>query len=150
MIKVGDRTYTGSTDSAASTSTSKSKSTSTTDTSGQFMSLLLAQLTNQNPLEPMDDTQMVAQMVSMNSLEELQKISKAMTTMSQTNQFLSGATLMDKTVTYLNDNDEEVTGKVSGVTMGKTDILLTVDEKSVAMSKLVSVKSSADLDEVEA
>jgi flagellar basal-body rod modification protein FlgD len=141
MIKVGDRTYTGSTSETSSKSTSKTSSTG--DTSGQFMSLLLAQLTNQNPLEPMDDTQMVSQMVSMNSLEELQKISKAMTTMSQTNQFLSGAALIDKNVTYLNDDNEEVTGKVSGVTMGKDDIYLTVDDKSIAMSSLVSVGTAA-------
>jgi flagellar basal-body rod modification protein FlgD len=137
MIKVGDRTYTGSTSETSSKTTSKTASNE--DTSGQFMSLLLAQLTNQNPLEPMDDTQMVSQMVSMNSLEELQKISKAMTTMSQTNQFLSGAALIDKSVTYLNDDNEEVTGKVSGVTMGEDDIYLTIGDKSIGMSSLVSV-----------
>jgi flagellar basal-body rod modification protein FlgD len=138
MIKVGENTYTGST---SKTTSSTSSTSSTTDTSGQFMSLLLAQLTNQNPLEPMDDTEMVAQMVSMNSLEELQKISSAMTTLSQTNQFLSAASLMDKTVTYLNDDDEEVSGKVSGVTMGEKEVYLTVGDQQVAMSSLVGVTS---------
>jgi flagellar basal-body rod modification protein FlgD len=145
MIKVGDRTYTGSTDKTSSTTKASTATSTTKDTSGQFMSLLLAQLTNQNPLEPMDDTQMVSQMVSMNSLEELQKISKAMTTMSQTNQFLSASSLMDKTVTYLDGDNAEVSGKVSGVTMGKDDIFLTIGDVPVAMSKLVSVGTGVDL-----
>lgn len=41
---------------------------------GEFMQILLAQLRNQNPLEPMDDQQLIGQMTQLNSLEELQKI----------------------------------------------------------------------------
>jgi flagellar basal-body rod modification protein FlgD len=41
---------------------------------GEFMALLLTQMRNQNPLEPMDDNQMIAQMAQLNSLSELQKI----------------------------------------------------------------------------
>jgi flagellar basal-body rod modification protein FlgD len=135
MIKVGDSTYTPST----SKTTTKTSTSSSEETSGQFMSLLLAQLTNQNPLEPMDDTQMVSQMVSMNSLEELQKISKAMTTMSQTNQFLSATNLMDKTVSYTNDAKEKATGTVSGVSISDSKVYLTINDKQVELSKLISV-----------
>ncbi|GAP22530.1 flagellar hook capping FlgD N-terminal domain-containing protein [Leptolinea tardivitalis] len=140
MIKVGDRNYTGA---ASETSSSSKSTTSTQNTSADFMSLLLAQLTNQNPLEPMDDTEMVSQMVSMNSLEELQKITKAIQTMSQTNQFASAATLMDKTVTYLNDDEEPVSGKVSGITMANSEVYLTVGGTSVKLSDIVKVTSSS-------
>ncbi len=40
-----------------------------------FMAILLVQLRNQNPLEPMDDKDLIAQMAQLNSLEELKKIS---------------------------------------------------------------------------
>jgi flagellar hook assembly protein FlgD len=40
----------------------------------QFMMVLLAQMRNQNPLEPMDDKEIIAQMAQLNSLEELQQI----------------------------------------------------------------------------
>ena len=103
MIKVGDRAYT---DRNKITKTSTTSSSGASATNDQFMSLLLAQLKNQNPLEPMDDTEMVNQMVTMNSLDELQKISKALTSMTQTNQFVSAASLIDKTVTYLNEDNE--------------------------------------------
>ena len=41
---------------------------------GEFMMLILAQLRHQDPLKPMDDSQMIAQFTQLNSLEELQKI----------------------------------------------------------------------------
>jgi flagellar basal-body rod modification protein FlgD len=135
MIKVGDRTYTESTNNTT-TSTAKSSSTATGD---QFMSLLLAQLQNQNPLEPMNDTEMVNQMVQLNSLTELQKISKALTSMTQTNQFVSATSLIDKTVTYLNSDNESVSGTVSGVFMNKSSVFLKVDDKNVALDSVVSV-----------
>jgi len=41
----------------------------------EFMMVVLAQLKHQNPLKPVDDSQMIAQMAQLNSLQELQKIS---------------------------------------------------------------------------
>jgi flagellar basal-body rod modification protein FlgD len=49
--------------------------------SGAFMQVLLAQLRHQNPLEPMNDQQMIGQMAQLNSLEELQKINSSLETL---------------------------------------------------------------------
>ncbi len=46
-----------------------------------FMAILLAQLRNQNPLEPMDDKELIGQMTQLNSLEELKKISRGIETL---------------------------------------------------------------------
>lgn len=132
------RKYVDSSGGTESTTGSSSKSSST-DTNDQFMSLLLAQLTNQNPLEPMDDTEMVNQMVQMNSLTELQKISKALAAMTQTNQFVSATSLIDKTVTYLNKDSEAITGTVSGVFMSDSTVFVKVGDDNVALDSLISV-----------
>jgi len=42
--------------------------------SSEFMMILLTQLRHQNPLEPMDDRELISQMTQLNSLEELKKI----------------------------------------------------------------------------
>lgn len=39
-----------------------------------FMAILLAQMKYQNPLQPMDDKEVIAQMAQLNSLQELQNI----------------------------------------------------------------------------
>lgn len=142
MIKVGDSSNTYTQGTSSSKSTTKTTS-STKDTSDQFMSLLLAQMTNQNPLEPMNDTEMVNQMVSMNSLTELQKISKAITSLTQTNEFVSASALMDKSVTYLDSDSKKVTGTVTGVSLKNSEVYLTVDDKPVALSSITSVANKA-------
>lgn len=43
-----------------------------------FMEVLLAQLRHQNPLQPMDDKDLIGQMAQLNSLQELQKINSAL------------------------------------------------------------------------
>ncbi|GAA3586434.1 MULTISPECIES: flagellar hook assembly protein FlgD [Marinobacter] len=44
---------------------------------GEFMELMLAQLKNQNPLEPQDNGEFIAQLAQFSSLEEMQKVSSA-------------------------------------------------------------------------
>ncbi len=51
-----------------------------------FMAILLAQLRNQNPLEPMNDKDLVAQSSQLNSLEELKKISAGIDTLIKLSQ----------------------------------------------------------------
>ena len=47
-----------------------------------FMMILLAQLRNQNPLEPMDDKELIGQMTQLNSLEELKKINTTLNSLT--------------------------------------------------------------------
>lgn len=42
---------------------------------GEFMELMLAQLKNQNPLEPQENGEFIAQLAQFSSLEEMQKLS---------------------------------------------------------------------------
>ena len=64
---------TSSTDSTSSTSDSLANSSS-----DLFLQLLVAQLKTQDPTSPMDPTQMVGQMLSMNQLNELIQIRQLM------------------------------------------------------------------------
>jgi flagellar basal-body rod modification protein FlgD len=61
-----------SAESAASTSSSSSTSSSEgADERDMFMTLLVAQLKNQDPLSPQDGAQFVAQLAQFNSLDQL-------------------------------------------------------------------------------
>ncbi len=44
-----------------------------------FLQLLITELKSQDPMSPMDGTQMVAQMVSLNQLDQLMGINKTLT-----------------------------------------------------------------------
>jgi len=82
---------TGSTDNNSPTSDSLANSSS-----DLFLQLLVAQLKTQDPTSPMDPTQMVGQMLSMNQLNELIQIRQLIqgtspTTLSQPTPTPTGA-----------------------------------------------------------
>lgn len=84
---------TGST--AAASSSSSSSQTSLTSLGSTFLQLLTEELQNQDPTAPMDSTQMVGQMISLNQLDQLASINQLLTTQfsgSSTSSTGSGVT----------------------------------------------------------
>ncbi|MGB9640208.1 MAG: flagellar hook assembly protein FlgD [Anaerolineales bacterium] len=74
-----------STNAMNSTTTNNAASGLSGFDANAFMMILLAQLRNQNPLEPMDDKELIGQMTQLNSLEELKKISAGVEKLIQLN-----------------------------------------------------------------
>ncbi|MEK7773025.1 MAG: flagellar hook capping FlgD N-terminal domain-containing protein [Deltaproteobacteria bacterium] len=68
----------------ASSASSTSSTSSTSDTLGKddFLTLLVTQLENQDPLEPMDNTEFVAQLAQFSSLEGITNLNTTMSGMS--------------------------------------------------------------------
>jgi len=83
--------------------------------SDQFMQILLAQLTHQNPLEPMDNAEMLSQFSQLNSLQELRGIHTSMETVSAVNQTTYLAGLIGKTVKAQRADGKIIEGVVDGV-----------------------------------
>jgi flagellar basal-body rod modification protein FlgD len=82
---------------SATTSTNANTSTSTTDASDRFLKLLVTQMQNQDPLNPMDNAQVTSQMAQINTVTGIEKLNTTMGTMS-TNftqmQMLQGVSLV--------------------------------------------------------
>jgi flagellar basal-body rod modification protein FlgD len=93
-----------------------------------FLNLLASQMKNQNPLEPLKDTEFLGQMAQFSSLEQLSAMNKATTALNQASQLGQGAALIGKQVTYQRDDGGTVTGTVER---------LTVDAKSGTTSLVV-------------
>ena len=81
-----------STSSSSSTGSSGSSSTSSSDMESTFLNLLVTELQNQDPTSPVDPTEMVSQMVSLNELDQLISINQTLTNMSTTASSGSGST----------------------------------------------------------
>ena len=82
-----------------------------------FLKLLASQIRGQNPLEPMKDTEFVAQMAQFSQLEQITNLAKDMKAMNLSGRLAQGASLIGKTVTYL---PEGATTPVTGV-VGRLD-----------------------------
>ncbi|HIW33848.1 MAG TPA: flagellar hook capping protein [Candidatus Paenibacillus intestinavium] len=73
----------------------------------QFLSILVAQLRNQDPMNPMSDTDFIAQMAQFTSVEQLSNMAGELALIRQ--NIGSASSLIGKTVTW---NEFDETGKV--------------------------------------
>ena len=84
-----------------------------------FLKLLASQIKGQNPLEPMKDTEFVAQMAQFSQLEQITNLAKDTKAMNLSSRLAQGASLVGKTVSYLPEGGTTpVTGTVSAATLG--------------------------------
>ncbi len=107
----------------SSASTSGSKSTSPTSggfndiSSDQFLQLLINELQNQDPLNPMDNSQMVQQISQIRNIGATDTLTNTLTSLSQNQELVTASGLIGQSVTGLADDATEVKGKVDRVTV---------------------------------
>jgi flagellar basal-body rod modification protein FlgD len=87
---------------AATAATSASTATTTdTATQDRFMKLLVAQLKNQDPMNPMDNAQMTSQMAQINTVTGIQQVNdtlKSMATQFSSLQMMQGTSMVGHNV----------------------------------------------------
>lgn len=80
-----------------------------------FMNLLVTQLQNQDPLDPVSNEDFIAQLAQLESLDETKKIAKAMSNMIQAQEFSSAGTMIGKTVKGVVFGPEGAATEVNGI-----------------------------------
>ena len=108
-------------------------------TSEQFMAILLAQLKNQNPMEPMKDNEMMNQMTQLNSLQELQAIKSSMVQLAASTSAGYAASLIGKNIKALLPDGTTVEGLVDGTIMKEGLYLLNVTGKEIPLGSILQV-----------
>jgi flagellar basal-body rod modification protein FlgD len=98
----------GTVDTITKSGTSSAYGLSTDD----FMKLFLAQLQNQDPTKPMDDSQMLNELSQMTQVQTLQSVQQAL----QGSQLAQSSALIGRNVTGLDVNGTAVNGVVTSVT----------------------------------
>jgi flagellar basal-body rod modification protein FlgD len=104
-----------------------------------FMLVLLAQLKNQNPLEPLKDNEMMAQMAQLNSLQALQSIKSSMDQMAAANSASFAASLVGKLVKATLDDGSTVEGVVTSTSIKEGKYLLNVGDKSIYLAAITNI-----------
>src|SRR5919199_3884136 len=86
-----------------------------------FLKLLMAQMQNQDPLKPMDDSQMIAQMAQFSSLEETQALRQTIQQSANSGVVAQAASLIGKYIKATQADSSTVSGAVTGVRFESTD-----------------------------
>lgn len=108
--------------------------------SAQFMQMLMAQLTHQNPLEPMSDSEMLSQFAQLNSLEELKSIKNTMEQLVTANQSNYAAGLIGKTIKVSRPDGSSIEGKVTGFAIEHGQTVIQMGKEAVPLDEIVEVR----------
>lgn len=113
-----------------STATSGAGQTSAQEQSDRFLKLLVAQLNNQDPMNPMDNAQMTSQMAQINTVSGIQQLNETMKSMSAqftAMQVLQGASMVGREVL----TDGNTLSVKNGVGKGSLDLAGAADRVAV-------------------
>jgi flagellar basal-body rod modification protein FlgD len=80
-----------------------------------FMKLLVAQMRQQNPMEPTDDKEMIAQMTQFSMLEQLQSLASSGEQSATAGHVSQAVSLIGHDVTYVGSDGATGSGTVSSV-----------------------------------
>lgn len=109
---------------------STSKTNAYAENKEMFLTLLVTQLSNQDPLDPQDDTEFIAQLAQFTQVEELQKLNEGMTSMVEAydrEQFLSATSLLRTRVLSAGTSVSKVTLDKTTGEYGTTTVYFTSD-----------------------
>ena len=109
--------------------------------SSQFMQILLAQLTHQNPLEPMDNAEMMSQFSQLNSLQELRGINTSMESVSAASQTTYMTSLIGKTVKASRADGKIIEGVVEGVVTDVESPQVLIGDERVDLIDVLEIKA---------
>ena len=118
----------------------------------EFLKLFVAQLQNQDPLDPVKNEDFVAQLASISSVEQLEKLNDntvASIALNQSNallsQLTSSSSLIGKEVTYLNQiTGKESQGAVEGVKIQNGIAVLNINGEDVPLGTVTEILGEAD------
>ncbi len=114
----------------AATSAASTSQTSAQAQSDRFLKLLVAQLNNQDPMNPMDNAQMTSQMAQINTVSGIQQLNDTMKSMASqftAMQVLQGASMVGREV-LTEGNTLSIN---AGVGKGSVELATAADNVSV-------------------
>jgi flagellar basal-body rod modification protein FlgD len=126
MTQVSSSSFLNSVQVPATNATAATTPTATTDKSKSlgkqdFLKLLMAQLQNQDPMKPMDDTQMIAQMAQFSALEATQQLNSTIQNSNNVQTIAQAGALIGKYIQADQADGTSTTGAVTGVNFTSTD-----------------------------
>ena len=125
----------------ASTLSDASNSSNTAMQMEDFLQLLTSQISNQDPLEPMKDTEFISQMANIASLEQMQQFTKGFETFADSHKDMVAQAYLGKMVN-ISEDGADVAGLVDSVEKNNDgEVFVTVGEKNYRPANITKVSN---------
>mgnify|MGYP001343927602 FL=1 len=125
----------------ASTLSDASNSSNTAMQMEDFLQLLTSQISNQDPLEPMKDTEFISQMANIASLEQMQQFTKGFETFADSHKDMVAQAYLGKMVN-ISEDGTDIAGLVDSVEKNNDgEVFVTVGEKNYRPANITKVSN---------
>ncbi len=111
---------------------------------GDFLKLLIAQIRNQDPMKPMDDSQFIAQMAQLNTVEELTAIDNRLSQFVDSQATFQASSLLGKSVVAERNGSEAIAGLVEEVRVEQGKPILIVAGKEVQLPEITKIAPATE------
>jgi flagellar basal-body rod modification protein FlgD len=105
-----------------------------------FMKLLIAQLQNQDPTQPVGNSELLQQLSTMRNLQASVELSDTLKTLTANQQVTAGASFLGKVITGTNASEQEVSGVADRVFLSGGELTIGIGNEHVSVSKVTGVK----------
>ncbi len=109
-----------------------------------FLKLLVTQLASQDPLNPQQDTQFIAQMAQFTALEQAKEMATNIASLRTEQEFLQANALLGRTVALQTGQDTLTTGTVSAVEVDAGTPKLVVNGQPYDLSQVLTITPAAN------
>jgi len=109
-----------------------------------YMKLLITQLQNQNPLEPLDNNEMASQLAQFSQLQQLESMNESFAKVLATTELTYANSLLGKEVTFMPETETGTTDITSGIVEQvynniDGEIFLRVGNHTLGLKDVISV-----------
>jgi flagellar basal-body rod modification protein FlgD len=110
----------------------------------QFLKLIIAELQNQDPLNPMDNADMIQQFGEIRSIASTDKLSTTLSGVQLGQALSSASNLLGKTINGLSDENAQVNGVVDRITVVDGVPKLHVGSNTVDLKNIREIVPTAE------
>lgn len=113
----------------------------------QFLKLMIAELQNQDPLNPMDNSQMLQQLGEMRAITATDSLTKTLDSVLLGQNLTTASSMIGKEVSALTDEGDSVAGQVDRVTVAAEEgkaatVKVHIGSQSVSLSNIREILPS--------
>ena len=109
-------------------------------TMGDFIKMMVAELENQDPMNPMSNTEMLSQISQIRSITSNDQLSTSIEALTLGQALSTASGLIGKTVTGVNTLNETVTGEVDKVTIEDGEAKLFVGSSIIKVGNVTAIE----------
>jgi flagellar basal-body rod modification protein FlgD len=148
MMSVNPASATAAATSAANAATASSNGSTIPSgfnnlTTADFMKMLIAELQNQDPTQPMSNQDLLTQLSSMSQLQSTQDLDNALQTNTNNQQLATASSFIGKSIQGTDGNKNSVTGVVQEAVLQNGTAYVAVNNSLVPVANITAVAAGS-------